>query len=477
MYIVQILKKTCSFYLTSLIVLGVLLAQDGPTADIKNGFIVDKTDQLVKILQEIPKYADNINIGPLKLETSFMIVEQFTDNVFGASNDKVGDFFATYKPSLGLSLPFRKHSLDIDYSANIVNYLRIQERNHFDHNLTGSLNLNFRNGFRVLLSERISSIRKPGGITRRENPGVIDEEGDDPVGPEDPEIDEEFTFNAFTNRKDITTNVVSAIIDLPNFLSKFDFQLRYSNRDINYQRDRSKSSERNEDTFGGDIIINPLPKVRIKTGFEYRVVRYPSAKQKDSTSHRIPFNVSWRPTKKSNFFINSSLNERDYGNDGIFKNFHGWEFALGYEFDITDRDNLEIKLERSLDEQQFRTNMVVLPGDSLPTRVGDDNPSFFSQINIEYIHKFTSNFLLEFKPYYQDRRFREKVTVLESDGELTTLRREKISTIGVDISAKYRAPKKWLFGEVSYTYQDRKSNQPGGDLVKHGGKISIGISF
>ena len=519
MYIVHIVIKTCSFYLISIILLGILLAQDAPSTNIEDDVIVDKTDQIIKILQSIPQYSGNLNIGPLELKPSFEITETFNDNVFGASNDKVGDFYATYKPGLSVSLPFRKHRLSIGYGAEIFNYLRIQERNHFNHRLSGALDFNFYNGFSIRLSDTISSIRRPGGITRRKNPTVLFE-GDVLDEPEDPEIPEEFTFNSFTNRKDITTNVASIMIDLPNFFNKFDFQLYYSNRDVKYQRERqevyrlprdpttvndlfptgrlmrpirpidfdeverqkqvvsgNEDSERNDDTFGVTVLIKPLPKIRIRTGFEYKVFRYATRKEKDSTFQRIPFDILWQATKKSSFFINSSLNIRDYGNDGIFKDFHGWDVTLGYRFNITERDNLTVKLERSLDEQQFRVNQLILPGESSPVLVGDDNPSFFTQINFDYKHRFTQNFLLQFEPYYQDRRFREKVNVVLEDGELDTLRKEKISTIGVNISAKYTAPKKWLFGEVSYSYQDRKSNQAGGDLVRNMGKISVGISF
>ncbi len=62
--------------------------------------------------------------------------------------------------------------------------------------------------------------------------------------------------------------------------------------------------------------------------------------------------------------------------------------------------------------------------------------------------------------------------------ELTfPIRKEKIDTIGVDISAKYESPQGWFSGEISYSYQDRKSNLNGGDLVSNVGTVSLGLSF
>ena len=121
--------------------------------------------------------------------------------------------------------------------------------------------------------------------------------------------------------------------------------------------------------------------------------------------------------------------------------------------------------------------MSVLPGGEAGDRVGDNNPSFYTQINFDYTHKFHKNFELTVSPYYQNRRFRKSVNTVSSDGELVTIRREIIDTIGVGIKARYNAPRNWFFGEVSYDYQDRKSNQVGGDYVSNVAKINIGLNF
>ena len=42
---------------------------------------------------------------------------------------------------------------------------------------------------------------------------------------------------------------------------------------------------------------------------------------------------------------------------------------------------------------------------------------------------------------------------------------------------RYTAPNGWLFGEISYNYQDRDSNFPNGDLVNNVGTVSMGLSF
>ncbi len=40
----------------------------------------------------------------------------------------------------------------------------------------------------------------------------------------------------------------------------------------------------------------------------------------DSPFQRIPFNISWQPTAKSNFFLNTRFNSRDYGRSSSSSN-------------------------------------------------------------------------------------------------------------------------------------------------------------
>ena len=453
---------------------------DLDVANFENDFYSDKTDQIRKFLGTIPLYSQNLYLGPVKINPSLEIIKIFDDNVFGAANDKVGDFYTKYSPKLGLSLPFLgRHSISLNYKADAFEYHRIQQRDHFNQRFTGSLKFNFNNGFNIYLSNNLSSTRTPIGVTRRVNPDVqfADEVPDEFAG--DPEFDEEFIFNTLSRRRDFVTNRASVEIDFPDFFNKVDFSIFYSNTDSSYQRERSADSERNIDFFRASVSIMPTKKIRILTGFNYAIVRYDSASEKDSIYHEIPFDISWQPTRKSYFFLNTMFRSRDYGNasGGIFENYQGWDASLGYRFNVTKRDNLTMKFERSLKEQRFRVNQVTVPGDTFGDFVGDNNPSFFTQINIDYTHKFSNNITAKVSPYYQNRRFRKSSRAVSPDGEVFIARKNIIDTIGVDISARYEAPRKWLFGELSYSYQDRKSNRNGGDLVKNVGRFSVGINF
>jgi hypothetical protein len=298
-------------------------------------------------------------------------------------------------------------------------------------------------------------------------------------GVEDVEVLEQFVFNTFTPRRHFTNNLASLVVDLPDFFDKLDFDIHYSNRDISYKQRRFDGSERNEDLFGGTLIIKPLPKIRIRTGFDYTIVRYDSRFENDSTYRRIPFNISWKPTVKSNFFLNTRFNTRDYGRRSPFENFSGYDATLGYGFNVTEKDELTLKFERSLKEQQFQRAQEVDPGPPLEIVTldrGDNNPYFYTQIDIYYVHRFTENFSFTFSPAFQHIRFLERELEFTKNGAIGNVH-EKVNTIRFEVIARYDAPREWLFGEISYSYQDRRSNLEGGDLIKNVGQISVGLSF
>ncbi|MFQ5964089.1 MAG: hypothetical protein ACE5KZ_07385 [Candidatus Scalinduaceae bacterium] len=475
MYLVHSIIKTCVFCVIVFIISGISSAQENQTTESENSLF---RNNIVELLGNIPKYSKNLNIGPLRLYPSFEISEAFDDNVFDAADPDgvTGDFYTTYKPAISLVLPIKKkkHFLELNYSSEIHEYTRDysrtnqvtnQEQDHVNQYFGGSVNLNFHKGFSVHLSNQTSMIRVPSSFTRRTNPQV-QFLGEPPEEGEEPEVLEQFGFNTFSPRRDLTYNVASIVINLPDFFDKLDFDIHYSNRDISYKGRKFNASERNEDLFGGALIIKPLPKIRITTGFDYGIIKYDSAFRNDSTVQRIPFNISWQPTDKSNFFLDTSYNTRDYGRRSIFENFHGYDATLGYRFNVAERDELTIKFERSLKEEQFQT-------DPLISSLGDNNPYFFTQLNVDYVHKFHRNISFIFSPAFQTLRFLEKDIDLMSG----VIKREKVDLIRVKVTARYDTRREWLFGEISYSYQDRDSNFEDGDLVKNVGQISVGINF
>lgn len=454
-----------------------VFAQQSERIAIDNSSNYSYFSGIIDFLEEIPSYSGRLRFGPVQISPTLEISETFDDNVFSAPNNKVGDFYTTYEPGILLELPFMDHSLKFDYHAEINDYARdytdAEEQDNVTQFLVGSLNLNFKNGFSISLSNQIKAMSVPGGrFERRENGVVLFDDGG---GQDDIEAPEEFGINSIRDKRNITTNKAKILIDFPDYFNRLDFDLHYSNLDVSYQRAEVDDNEHNDDTFGVGIEIKPLKRVNIKMGFDYGIIRYDTDENKDSIIRKIPFEIRWQPTVKSEFFFRTSYNLRDYGSESEFKNFSGYDATLGYKFNMSEKDKLTVKFERSIKEQKFRTEQNIVDG--IAATVADDNPYFFTQFNIDYVHSFSRNISFTFSPYIQTLRFQEQVNVDGDNGGVVPLPREKVDAVGLEIMARYDAPKKWFFGEISYKYEDRNNNFTGADMVSNVGEISVGLSF
>ena len=472
--------RTCVYGVICFIISGILCIQEVQTEEIEGNLFKDK---ILKILEKIPQSADNLYIGPLRIHPSLEISETYDDNVLFSDSSFVKtdqDFYETYEPKISLELPLGNHSLNFDYGFKIFDFhdnyearatiqgLLNSEQDRVSRNWGGSADLNFENGFSILLSDRVNINRIPGRFTRRTNETVVDPV-DDPVEGED-EVLEQFVFNTFTQRRQFTNNVASVDINLPDFFNMFDFIIGYSNTDISYQTRRfKKNNDRNTNSFTGTIKIKPLPKTEITTGIQYHDISYDKTSGRDSVYRRIPFNILWKASAKSYFFLNTNYNRRDYDGGSIFSNFTGYDATLGYRFNVTERDNLLIKFERSLVEQQFQRD---------PDNIarGDNNPQDWTQLNMSYTHEFPRRFSVTFSPAIQKRSFRERQNTLSRSGGIVS-KHQKITTVRLEVIGRYTTPSEWLFGEISYRYIDIDSNFPFGDMTKNEAQISVGISF
>jgi len=435
------------------------------------------------MLEKIPQSRNNLNIGPLRIHPSLEISQTYDDNIFESPRREHHDFYITYEPKISLELPFRNHLFSFDYGFEIFDYhdnykSHAIEPDRVNRRWGGSIDSNFANGFSIKLSDRVRRLTEYGKFTRRRNQ-TIDDPVDGSGGEEEDEILESFGFNTPTRRRTWTTNEASLYIDLPDFFDTLDSSIKYTNRDISYKESLFRDSDRNSNILEGTVKIKPTSKIDIITGFKYKHRRFDNRQGSDSSHKTIPLDIVWRFTDKSHFFLSSNYNWRNYGS-GIFADFHGYRAQLGYMFHVTEKDNLTIKFERSLLEQQFQRATAIDHSQSSPVIVGlntgRNNPQDWTQIGLDYTHQFPRNISVTFSPVWQGRRFRHRQPYIARDGTLVN-KHEDIDTIRLEINGRYTAPRGWLFGEISYKYQDRDNNFPDSDLKKNEAQISVGISL
>ncbi len=465
--------KTCVYGIICFILSGVLCTHEVQTEEIEANMFKDK---IFELLEKIPQSSGNLHIGPIRLHPSIKISETYDDNVLNSSSKPVHDFYTTYEPNISLLLPIRGHLLTFNSGYMIKEYegfsTRVPEQDRVNRTFGGSIGLNFANGFNINLSERVAFIITPGRVTRRTNQRV-QFPGDDPTDePEDPDdIEDLFGINTFTPKRTVTNNVASISIDLPDFFDKLDFSLNWSNIDSSYKQRGAKGADRNKDNFRIGVTFDPLRTINISASFDYSYIRYDKRFINDSVYRTIPFKLTWKPTYKSTFFFAGSLNHRDYGNRSLYKNYSGYNSTLGYRFNVTEKDNLTVKIERSLREQQFQTRRLSSGGS-----IEDTNPFYFSQIDMDWVHKFSNRFSILISPTFQHLRFREKQLFTSKSGT-DVIKHRKVDVIKLEIKGRYAAPQGWLFSEISYKYSNRNSNVGGGGNIKSVAMITVGLNF
>ncbi len=471
-YLIPPNTKKCVYLVICIIISGILCIQDVQTEELEGNLFQDK---ILGLLSKIPESADKLYVGPLRIHPSFEFSETYDDNVFysaSRTNMPHDDSYDTYEPGISLVLPLRNHSLSFDYGFTIMDYhrkykTRTLEQDRVNRDWGGAAEFNFENDFSIHLSDRVNTTRTPGRFTRRTNVEVTDPVDD--TEEEEPEVLEQFGFNTFTQPRQYTRNITSVEINLPDFFNKLDFFIGYSNTDLSYKQRSFNNNDRNTNTFSGRIDIEPLPKTTISTGFEYSDIRYDKNEGNDSIYRRASFDILWKATVKSYFFLNTAYKRRDYGRESIFSNFTGYDATLGYRFNITENDNLLLKFEKSLVEQQFQTDPDNPAG-------GDNNPQDWTQINMKYTHQFQRRFSVTVSPAIQKRSFRERQNLPGNSGD-TVRKHQEITTLRLEVSGRYTAPSEWLFGEISYRYIDIRSNVSGSDMIRNVAQISLGLNF
>ena len=103
------------------------------------------------LAEEIKELPGNIHIGPLKVHPSITVKEEYTDNIFQEARGESGSAITTVSPGITLQLPIRRHFLQVDYHADLIEAAKFHRQYDTDHHFVDvMLNLDFnRLGFLI----------------------------------------------------------------------------------------------------------------------------------------------------------------------------------------------------------------------------------------------------------------------------------------------------------------------------------------
>lgn len=398
---------------------------------------------IVYLMEDLSDLHDNIRVGPVAIKPSYQVNEIFDDNVFDAPQDEVEDFYTLHKTKIELETPFYDFiKTNLHYKIDIYDYEYVQERDHVNQSLAGNVEFNFANDFNLKFIDQIRRYVIPPGFQRRFSEDVIDL--DVPI--------EDQGINVFRDRRDITSNIARADIDLPDFFTYLDFSLHYFNRDVSYQRSEFKQNDFNRDTVGANFEYqSPFFPIMVTSGFDYSIIRYDIFKEKDNILKEIPFDVIWNINKRNELYLTTKYKITKYKKDSRFENFEGWEVLLGNRYDINPISSIEIYAGRSIIEER-RT---------------DNNSYFDTKIGIKYTRE-----LKRFTGYLDIQYF--NLDFFESTERLDGV--ERVDGFIIDFNIKYSF-KEWWFAEFDYGYNRRDNSFSSGDLTKNTVSLGLGLNF
>jgi len=224
----------------------------------------------------------NIHLGSIRLHPQFSVKGLFSDNYFLTANNQKDEWLTIFIPGLTLQVPFRKHTLTLDYRAEIE---RHSEYSHFDgtfHNASGLLELKFARGLGLNIGYEYKKSRTPPDF-------------------EDDTVDDYHYYNGivealyqFTNRYKVTTAYRHVIKDFQD----------HENREDNFSM--------NEGTI--TLHYRFLPKTHLL--LEYAFSRIDNKDigdvDTDNDNHHIWMGLEWDPSKKINGRIAGGYTTRKY---------------------------------------------------------------------------------------------------------------------------------------------------------------------
>ncbi len=131
-------------------------------------------DKVLGLLSKVPKSADKLYIGPVRIHPSFEFSETYDDNVFNSAsrtNMPHNDSYDTYKPGISLVIPLRNHLLNFDYGFEILDFhrkykIRTPEQDRVNRSRGVAAEFNFEKDFSISLI----------GSIPRENPAGLPDE-------------------------------------------------------------------------------------------------------------------------------------------------------------------------------------------------------------------------------------------------------------------------------------------------------------
>ena len=369
--------------------------------------------------------AGNIKAGPVKVHPYITADTAYTTNAFSTAGNRVDDYITTYTPGVSLELPFRKHSLYLDYNVVDKNYKDFSDEDTTDQNGYGILNLNVGSRLKVSISDTYTKGHEPRGSSAT---GAI----------------EKFKKNTIEGR------LIHALVDISSI------EFAYSGTEWDFETAANDFRERDEQTFSTALYFKVLPKTSLfieyaRQDIGYDVVEPILGVFLDSKTDFTQVGLKWDATGKSTGILKAGYSWRDY-DDKTLDEHNTWVGSLEGIHNFDKYTTLTLQAARKLDETS-------LSGTRFTTSAGG-----FGELKHIFYRKFS----------LAARGSRTEVEFSDPLASPTQKRVDKVGTVGAGFVYEMQD---YLTLALNYDHTKRNSNENANDYIDNLYSVTASFKF
>jgi hypothetical protein len=342
----------------------------------------------------------NIHLGPLGVYPSTSISETYIDNLFLTTHDKKDDSITTFTPGVIFKLPLRRHSLNIEYRADILRFSDYDELDRVDKLGAGYFEFDFPGGLNIRFGNRYyKTARLPDFLGDWDNP-------------------------YYTNNGGIEISY--------KFADKYKIKFSYAREKRVFDDIREKGDNYDKDIYDSTIFYRILPKTSIL--LEYILTRTDNVDlyRIDNDVSEAFFGIAWDPTAKLRGTIKIGYTKIDYDT-------------------ISDKDDFDLSL--SLEYQPNDYTLMNAEGyrKILETSATEENAAFgryyvSTGFDLSLSHKITYKISL-----ISNFSFIRDVYPTRPDG---FQREDNLYRVGLGVDYKFR---RWIGAGLKYQFSTKDS--------------------
>ena len=368
--------------------------------------------------------AGNIKAGPVKVHPYITADTAYTTNAFSTAGNRVDDYITTYTPGLSLELPFRRHSLFLDYNIVDKNYKDFSDEDTTSRNAYGLLNLKVGSRLDVSISDTYIKGHEPRGSSAT---GSI----------------EEFKNNI------VDARIKHALVDVSSI------EFGYSGSSWSFDTAANDFRERDENTLSVAIYLKVLPKTSVFVEYalkdvDYEVIEPILGVTLDNETDFAQVGIKWDATGKSTGILKAGYSWRDY-DDKTLGEHNTWVGSLEGVHNFDKYTTLTLTAARTLDETS-------LSGTRFTTSTGA-----FGELK----HKFYRKFSLAARGSRTEVDFSDPLATVEK-------RIDRVGTVGAGFG--YDMQDSLTFA-LNYDHTKRNSNETAKDSIDNLYSVTANFKF